>query len=401
MLFTNATGTGKTFTGLGIIKRFLRQGKGNVLIVTPTDKKNRDWASDAKRLDMEVTPLSGIGDNGGNGVAVTTYANFRQNESLPRRNWDLLVFDESHKISSAEGKVDTLAKKQLDLLGGAKDMPFRRAVEENKSEIRAELGKKDPQFLKYDLERNPESKNPVLTAKIVKDHFDDLSSGLQEKIRDREAELSRCKVLFLSATPFSYHTSLLYADGYLFDIPEKESRGYNQPSGMEDFFITNFGYRMRYNKLTKPDADVDVGVMEREFYEKLRESGAVSGRMLEIDKDYSREFFRVHVCGEILSGKIAGLSSLPAATYLSRMYLIPERESLLPDRFVNTYRSFDSAILIPNRLTYSLRYRTVWGISGTILVLFPFPVIFTIGGASNRISLNFSPATSLTLAPVS
>ena len=293
MLFTNATGTGKTFTGLGIVKRFVRQGKGNVLIVTPTDKKNRDWANDAKRVNLTVTPLSGTGDNGGTGIAVTTYANFRQNESLLRRNWDLLVFDESHKISSAEGKIDTLAKQQLDRLAGVKDIPFRRAFEENKAMLRDELGKIDPDYLNYDLERNPESKNPVLSVRDIEEHWEDLPKSVQKKLKDREAELSRSKVLFLSATPFSYHNSLLYADGYLFDIPEREAHGYNAPDGVQDFFITNFGYRMRYNKLTKPDSDVDVGVMERAFYEKMRKSGAVSGRMLDIDKDYSREFFRV------------------------------------------------------------------------------------------------------------
>ena len=293
MLFTNATGTGKTFTGLGIIKRFVRQGKGNILIVTPTDKKNRDWANDAKRVNLTVTPLSGTQDNGGNGIAVTTYANFRQNESLQRRNWDLLVFDESHKISSAEGKIDTLAKQQLDRLGGVKNIPFRRAFEENKAMLRTELGRIDPDYLKYDLDRTPEGKNPVLSVRDVEKHWASLPQSVRNILKNREAELSRSKVLFLSATPFSYHNSLLYADGYLFDIPEKKSHGYNDPDGVQDFFITNFGYRMRYNKLTKPDSDVDVGVMERAFYEKMRKSGAVSGRMLEIDRDYSREFFRV------------------------------------------------------------------------------------------------------------
>ena len=293
MLFTNATGTGKTFTGLGIVKRFVRQGKDNILIVTPTDKKNRDWASDAKRVNLTVTPLTGTQDNGGNGIAVTTYANFRQNESLQRRNWDLLVFDESHKISSAEGKIDTLAKQQLDRLAGVKDIPFRRAFEENKAMLRDELAKIDADYLRYDLERTPEGENPVLSVRDIEEHWDDLPKSVQKMLKDREAELSRSKVLFLSATPFSYHNSLLYADGYLFDIPERESHGYNAPDGVQDFFITNFGYRMRYGKLTKPDADVDVSVMERAFYEKMRKSGAVSGRMLDIDKDYSREFFRV------------------------------------------------------------------------------------------------------------
>ena len=38
MLFTNGTGTGKTFTGLGVVKRMQRQGKNSVLIVVPDDK---------------------------------------------------------------------------------------------------------------------------------------------------------------------------------------------------------------------------------------------------------------------------------------------------------------------------------------------------------------------------
>jgi len=33
MLFTNGTGTGKTFTGLGVVKRFSNAGKNNILIV--------------------------------------------------------------------------------------------------------------------------------------------------------------------------------------------------------------------------------------------------------------------------------------------------------------------------------------------------------------------------------
>ena len=43
ILFTNGTGTGKTFTGLGVVKRMQRQGKTNVLIVVPDDKIAADW----------------------------------------------------------------------------------------------------------------------------------------------------------------------------------------------------------------------------------------------------------------------------------------------------------------------------------------------------------------------
>ena len=40
-MFTNGTGTGKTYTGLGIVKRFLKQGKKRILIVTVSEQKNK------------------------------------------------------------------------------------------------------------------------------------------------------------------------------------------------------------------------------------------------------------------------------------------------------------------------------------------------------------------------
>ncbi len=33
--------------------------------------------------------------------------------------------------------------------------------------------------------------------------------------------------------------------------------------------MSNFGYKMRTNKLTRPDSKVDVGILERKFAEKL------------------------------------------------------------------------------------------------------------------------------------
>ena len=43
MLFTNGTGTGKTFLALGVIKRFAKQGKNNILVVVPNDAVIREW----------------------------------------------------------------------------------------------------------------------------------------------------------------------------------------------------------------------------------------------------------------------------------------------------------------------------------------------------------------------
>lgn len=52
MLFTNGTGTGKTFTGLGIVKRFVEQGKKNILIVSPSTGINDGWIDSGKNLDL-------------------------------------------------------------------------------------------------------------------------------------------------------------------------------------------------------------------------------------------------------------------------------------------------------------------------------------------------------------
>ena len=62
-LITDGTGTGKTFSGLGIAKRFMLQGKENILIVVPTDGKCKDWISEAKLLDINIYQLESIHDS--------------------------------------------------------------------------------------------------------------------------------------------------------------------------------------------------------------------------------------------------------------------------------------------------------------------------------------------------
>jgi hypothetical protein len=57
--------------------------------------------------------------------------------------------------------------------------------------------------------------------------------------------------------------------------------------------MNHFGYRMRYNKLTKPDAKVDTGLMERQFNSTLRKTGALSFRALDVDFDYDRKFILI------------------------------------------------------------------------------------------------------------
>ena len=90
------------------------------------------------------------------------------------------------------------------------------------------------------------------------------------------AEHERPKVVMLSATPFAYHFSLDYAEGFLFDHgPEPDSRAYNTPSARDRFFVENFGYRMRTGKLTQPENATATGILERRFAEKLMKAATV------------------------------------------------------------------------------------------------------------------------------
>ena len=113
-----------------------------------------------------------------------------------------------------------------------------------------------------------------------------------ERLRQEYAKQPRAKALFLSATPFAYHKSTDYAEGFLFDYPP-QGHGYNNPGGQAEFLARNFGYRIRYNRAEQPGPEVDTGIMERAFYQRLRKEGALSGRRLEVEADYDRRFVSV------------------------------------------------------------------------------------------------------------
>lgn len=297
VLFTNGTGTGKTFTGLGTIKRSIQQGKDNVLIVVPGDKIAKDWVKSGKLLGVDVKQLENTKDNGGSGVVVTSYANFRQNTSLAKRDWDLIVTDESHNLLAKDEFKATSNLVALRVLSGH-ERGRNSAVDFKEPALKDELNRINEALAEAD-EKGNEAEIQAL-EKERSDAFD------HYKVRQRhwaEHYAKRwdnqdTKVVFLSATPFAYRKSIDYAEGFLFHYNELASGqntrdSYNTGDYRDQFFVSNFGYRMRYNKLTEPDADVDVSLMEREFNNKLRESGAVRSRMLEVEKDYDRKFILV------------------------------------------------------------------------------------------------------------
>lgn len=298
VLFTNGTGTGKTFSGLGIAKEWAEQGKNNILIVTPNDQINTQWVSAAKDyFDLMVTPLESVKD-AGEGAVITTYANMQQNDAVVGRNWDLVIADESHNLMNNEKGETTGALQRLRAITFNKRGLYERAkvllrtdeekrLDKELDDLNREL-RKDKDNVELDAKRETlQSK----LRELSQEHAESDRKAIEEwqKIPDSE----KPKTVFLSATPFAYDKDVDYAEGYLFNYPESDGSGYNSGDGREQFMMQHFGYSMRYNKLTRPDAQVDNRVMEVQFHEWLKKEGALSGRQLDIDKDYNRGFLLV------------------------------------------------------------------------------------------------------------
>jgi len=288
MLFTNGTGTGKTFTGLGVAKRFANAGKKNILFVSMNDKIIRDFVKSAKSLNLNIHQLEGINDNGGSNIVGTTYANLAQNLTLGLRDWDLIIVDEAHNLMQGEKGETTEALNQLNALTGHYAGFDRWAEMRHADKTPKPVGKREdgsPLYDEKDLAAWGKFKEP-------------LRKQWQEKWTQQPQ--GRTKVIFLTATPFSYVKTLEWAEGYLFDfVPpsekftnksETEGLAYNSGNAREKFYMSNFGYKMRTNRLTRPDGRVDVGILERKFAEKLKGEGAMSGRDLSVPFDYDRKF---------------------------------------------------------------------------------------------------------------
>jgi hypothetical protein len=293
MMFTNGTGTGKTFTGLGVIKRFVQRGKKNILIIAPQDKTQNDWINAGKGFfGLDISKLKSTKDKG-EGIVITSYQNVGENNALLERDWDLIVTDESHKLMQGEQANNTNALNKVRAMTyhnrGFNDYyeakNYDNVIQERSLNSRAGA----PDFTASDRQQLADLhvKNERIRHKLKAEY-----EAMQAE--DAKGANDRHKVLFLSATPFAYIKNIEYAEGYLFDYPAKEKHGsYNDTDGQEQFMIDHFGYRMRNNKLNKPDAEVNQDIMEIKFNEWLKSIGAVSSRKLEVKPDYERGYILV------------------------------------------------------------------------------------------------------------
>lgn len=304
MMFTNGTGSGKTFTALGIAKRFVKMGKGqNILIVTPSAAKVSDWSiKEAPYMRLKVVPLEGITD-GGKGINVTTFANFRTNKELLKRDFDLIIYDESHRIMEAQGGKES-STTDLHRMMGNKDAfwALRRLhevhplwIKERRLVAKLQETDKRPtsaQWTWLDKERDIRQ----IQSELVDLREEQKLADVGLKKRAAEA-VDKTKVVFLSATPFKEQKNLEYGNGFLFDYGDKETAsgsGWRKIPAKAMFYLTNFGSAWEWsnNRLTEKkgkDADA-VSKQEVDFSEKLRTEGVLSGYPIDSEKDYSREF---------------------------------------------------------------------------------------------------------------
>ena len=227
MLITNGTGTGKTFTGLGTIKRFLDMGKKRILLVCPAGMVT-EWTEKAQLMGIKMTRLADTKDKG-EGVVATSYQNFRENRALYEGEFDLVVYDESQNIIENQQGEDTLAyeahkritNKDVEnaterLLGTTE--PGRR-----RNELLAEQRSLETESKKASTTEQRQAEIVIRTEEI-ENEIEQLNAQLnllKPKFREQaEAAVKRTKVLFLSATPFNTVNNLKYAEGYIYQYPK-------------------------------------------------------------------------------------------------------------------------------------------------------------------------------------
>lgn len=338
-MFTNGTGTGKTYTGLGIVKRFIKQGKGRILILTPSQTKVKDWVDDAKNLGIELNDLDAVAKakkdgatattEKGEGAVITTYANFRQNKALLEDLFDLIVYDESHRLLENKDGIGTAGSLQHYKLSNRNnnysylrlqeinpvwndyqakieefDAEREKLIERLKKEYgianELALGQRGglPPALNGNWTGDMERKFPELAK--LRNEVNTLGAKYEKEIKPKleeeaKANMKHTKVVFLSATPFNTRENLDYAEGYIFSYPENDRQvGYANQSPRSQFYLEHFGagYRWRYNRLESSSSNAAaVSKQEVEFSDYLQHAlQTMSGRVIDSPYDYSRDF---------------------------------------------------------------------------------------------------------------
>lgn len=111
MLVANGTGTGKTLTALGVIKRQIMNGKKKILIIVPSqDIANDAWVKDGKLLGLDEFAYLGNGKTVDGVPNIISYSSLATNKHVQEVDWDLIICDEAHHIASGQKRTDVNGK---------------------------------------------------------------------------------------------------------------------------------------------------------------------------------------------------------------------------------------------------------------------------------------------------
>ena len=324
MLVANGTGTGKTLTALGVIKRQIMNGKKKILIIVPSqDIANDAWVKDGKLLGLDEFAYLGNGKTVDGVPNIISYSSLATNKHVQEVDWDLIVCDEAHHIASGQKRTDVNGKPDEI---GVYTTAFRGLFGHKQGGLNGYMRIKHSELYKqFD---NLKEKADSLNEKMSRLDMASLSRALtpkeQEQMDKIKAEFSKVKneanalkvklyeiaakerplytkrkkeastkTLLLSATPFAYPQNAYYAEGLLFDYADSRFGG---SSG--GFLTKVFNFVVQKSGKIVPAKDrfgqvLDTTVKEIAFHDKLVKDGAMVNRRLVGDKDYNRRFIKV------------------------------------------------------------------------------------------------------------
>lgn len=294
-LISDKGGSGKTFSALHIAEDF----EGKILILVPDFQNCHQWQAEALKLFIDIYILKDTKDSGEQ-ISITTYANFRDNDVI-KNDYSLIICDECHYLLQNEKGQPTLALERLHAIGNYPKQVYQA--------IKA----------KYP---EPEKNNT--------EKYNDWRALCNRTFTRR---INKTKVLLMSATPFAYHKSVELGDGLLFKISQGQLPGKQyDTTPVGDFLIKNFGYRLRFGKCTTPEANVDQGLLERNFFENCRAQKKLTSTIPKLNADYSRDFIQVKSTEGIELDRC--LAIIGSRNFKSRF---PALSSLLKERFKGLY----------------------------------------------------------------
>lgn len=324
MLVANGTGTGKTLTALGVIKRQIMNGKKKILIIVPSqDIANDAWVKDGKLLGIDEFAYLGNGKTVDGVPNIISYSSLATNKHVQEVDWDLIICDEAHHIASGQKRTDVNGKPEeigvyttafrglfghkQDGLSGYVRIKYSELykqldnLKEKFDLLNEKMSRLDMASLSRTLTPKEQEQMDKIKAEFpkVKNEFNALRVKLNE-IAAKERPLytkrkkeTSTKTLLLSATPFAYPQNAYYAEGLLFDYADSRFGG---SSG--GFLTKVFNFVVQKSGKIVPAKDrfgqvLDTTAKEIAFHDKLVEDGAMVNRRLVGDKDYNRRFIKV------------------------------------------------------------------------------------------------------------